>query len=997
VNRRPVLNTRASKASAFVGFLAGFIGVLLLIPATALVAPPFVATGSASVTDTGATMEGRVNPQGSGIVDCHFDYGTTTQYGAVAPCVPAVLGIGSEEVPVNAETADLEPGSTYHFRLVAFGPGGSSEGIDQTFTTTGTSSCPNAAVRLEQGIDSVLLPDCMALEQVSPAEKGNQLARFPGPISADGKRLVFNSFATLDPGVPNYDGLGGDFFLATRGGSSWVTQGANLPYGSAGGVLASPQVSFSPDLLHWLQVVQDSESRFAFLRAEPSRSFEVLSPRLKDPIHPSSSAPPPFFLGASTDQSHIYFKPDGNNPRTGAFLLSDPQPEGVGEDSNFYVVHLGSNGDPLLELAARDLNGKAWGGNCGARLGGMESLTGINLNLRNGSRNQGAISRDGSRIYFSTRPDQPASGNCTEANRKRIMVREEAPAGPSISELIVSECDRAVPACNPVDGDDAYQGASVDQSKVYFTTTRQLSNSDHDSSSFTGTGTTVSGSKSVSSVITATGNGTLTSGSKSVSGVTSTTGEFRIGQRITGTGIPASTTIAAIGPGALELSANATVSGSQALSAGAQPFAVGQTITGSGIAPGTTITAVNGQTVTLSAGATASASGVTLAGAIPACDIVVAVPGCDLYLYDSGKPVGERLTQVSAGEASDPTPGSGANLYNSITAISADGSRVYFVAQGVLTTDPSPQGTTAVANQPNLYTWNAETGDTAFIGTLNANDGSSGSGLWGTDGTWNNGAYPVPIAGQDPQAGGDGHILLFKSAASLTADDTDGTSRDVYRYDADSGELMLISKPAAGGAAGGDASPMFGDEGAPLGTDYAAIGRPISEDGQTVEFTTTGSLIPADTNGSEDVYLWRGGKVYQVPGSTRAVNTPSNKPLLSADGSTLAYHTVTQLLPSDGDSALDVYVARIDGGYTTPQPLIPCVSGVSCQAPPSSPPPYLAGSPCTENCGSVKGKLNCLKGKVRRHGRCVRKPSRKRKKGHLRNGQRVGTSQGETK
>src|ERR1044072_4094738 len=65
-------------------------------------------------------------------------------------------------------------------------------------------------------------------------------------------------------------------------------------------------------------------------------------------------------------------------------------------------------------------------------------------------------------------------------------------------------------------------------------------------------------------------------------------------------GIPAGTTIAAVGPGTVELSSPATASGPQVLSAGAQPFAVGQPISGAsdtGIPSGATITAVSGQTL----------------------------------------------------------------------------------------------------------------------------------------------------------------------------------------------------------------------------------------------------------------------------------------------------------------------------------------------------------------------------------------------------------------
>src|SRR5690606_28621681 len=114
--------------------------------------------------------------------------------------------------------------------------------------------------------------------------------------------------------------------------------------------------------------------------------------------------------------------------------------------------------------------GKVWGERCGARVGGIAPDV---RGLSNG-RDQGAVSADGSRVLFSTRPGQTGSGLCDAANRLRIMERVETESGPTISQLITSECDRVAPACSTTDGDDLFQGASVDQTKVFFLTNRQL-------------------------------------------------------------------------------------------------------------------------------------------------------------------------------------------------------------------------------------------------------------------------------------------------------------------------------------------------------------------------------------------------------------------------------------------------------------------------------------------------------------------------------------------
>jgi DNA-binding beta-propeller fold protein YncE len=100
------------------------------------VTPPAVGTGVAThVSETSATLEGTVDPEGAAVSSCEFEYGTSTSYGHSALCVPsaASIGSGTEPVPVQAEVSGLEPHTIYHFRLVAGNAAAASEGADQTF------------------------------------------------------------------------------------------------------------------------------------------------------------------------------------------------------------------------------------------------------------------------------------------------------------------------------------------------------------------------------------------------------------------------------------------------------------------------------------------------------------------------------------------------------------------------------------------------------------------------------------------------------------------------------------------------------------------------------------------------------------------------------------------------------------------------------------------------------------------------------------------------
>ncbi|HSZ06172.1 MAG TPA: hypothetical protein VK778_13375 [Solirubrobacteraceae bacterium] len=97
--------------------------------------PPTVLTGRAStMTQTSATVSATVNPNGAEVSKCWLEYGTTTSYGLSAPCSPPP-GSGSSPVAVAAPLTGLTAGTTYHFRVLATNPGGTSVGSDETFTT----------------------------------------------------------------------------------------------------------------------------------------------------------------------------------------------------------------------------------------------------------------------------------------------------------------------------------------------------------------------------------------------------------------------------------------------------------------------------------------------------------------------------------------------------------------------------------------------------------------------------------------------------------------------------------------------------------------------------------------------------------------------------------------------------------------------------------------------------------------------------------------------
>jgi Fe-S cluster biogenesis protein NfuA len=107
------------------------------VTATFVEKAPAVTTtpGALAVTQTGATVRGTVDPRGNAVTACRIEYGTSRAYRWQVPCSPASLGTGMSAVGVAGALSALTPGTTYHFRVVASGAGGTSRGRDMTFTT----------------------------------------------------------------------------------------------------------------------------------------------------------------------------------------------------------------------------------------------------------------------------------------------------------------------------------------------------------------------------------------------------------------------------------------------------------------------------------------------------------------------------------------------------------------------------------------------------------------------------------------------------------------------------------------------------------------------------------------------------------------------------------------------------------------------------------------------------------------------------------------------
>ena len=169
-------------------------------------APPSIALSPyVPLSQTAVRLAGHVMPEGAettyrfeyGPEDCAIAACTTLPFGGVA-----AVGSGTDPVAVTQVATGLQAGTTYHYRLIAENPGGTTTSEDGVFSTLESQpalDCPNEAQREEQGAD--FLPDCRAYEQVSTlsaaSRQGADVMADTQQVrgAADGAALQFSATA----------------------------------------------------------------------------------------------------------------------------------------------------------------------------------------------------------------------------------------------------------------------------------------------------------------------------------------------------------------------------------------------------------------------------------------------------------------------------------------------------------------------------------------------------------------------------------------------------------------------------------------------------------------------------------------------------------------------------------------------------------------------------------------------------------------------------------
>ena len=98
---------------------------------------PDVSTSPQAGKGAIVTLSGTVNPAGTKVTACRFEFGLSSSYGSQVPCssYPA-SGLSPVGVSASLPASDLAPGSIYHYRLAASDEEGETVyGQDETFVT----------------------------------------------------------------------------------------------------------------------------------------------------------------------------------------------------------------------------------------------------------------------------------------------------------------------------------------------------------------------------------------------------------------------------------------------------------------------------------------------------------------------------------------------------------------------------------------------------------------------------------------------------------------------------------------------------------------------------------------------------------------------------------------------------------------------------------------------------------------------------------------------
>jgi len=397
------------------------------------------------VTGDSARLEASLNPHGLAS-EYHFEYGTSSAYGASVPVPDGLVAAGSEGVPVHVRVQGLAAQTLYHYRVLAHNALGTHAGPDQTFMTDGPPAGALADGR-EWELVSPVNKHGAALE--SMADEGAMIQ-----AAADGHALTYAARAPVSNEPPGSRTTANTQLLSQRTTPGvWGTQDITTPHEQIAGLIVgklSEYQAFSSDLS--LGAVEPAGA--TPLNPELMGERKERTPYLRNssgeyaPLVTEANTPPGVKFGGEENSNPGAFSggtefltmtPDGSK-----LIVASPQPlvEGVEASGSAPNLYEWQAGKLTLVSVMPD--------------GSPATTTGTAAGLgNNNEQTRGALSNDGSRVVFET-------------NESHFLGLRDVARGETL------QLNAPQGGVRPHTGTVRFQVATGDGSRVFFTDDARL-------------------------------------------------------------------------------------------------------------------------------------------------------------------------------------------------------------------------------------------------------------------------------------------------------------------------------------------------------------------------------------------------------------------------------------------------------------------------------------------------------------------------------------------
>jgi hypothetical protein len=900
-----------------------------IIPFAEVNTPLVITEPATAVAASTATLNGEVNPNGSALTECFFEWGETTAYGQIAECEDPDLeevGEGTSFVPVHADISGLKPGITYHFQLAAANadnnPGEVVEGGDETFLTLGPS------VKGES-VSQVTAQGAQIAGEVDPNGKATSFLVEYVPEA----QFLINGFEDAEVSSPQAIGSGTSFLKVVQQLNGLDPQTAYRFRIAATNADATSFGAGGKFTTFALPTTDLPDDRKYEMISPPEKTGEVIPPEPNSDLGGSCSECLP---AINKPTMPMQAAPDGNS------VLYEGQPfsAGLAAGPNEYFSERSASGWSVASRSTPTTTGFYRAFSSGLSLGVLSQAT-------------PALS-----------PEAPSRGGIGFAN---LYLVDEAGG---YEPLITAEPPNRVPGDPGADSFRAPYAVANSGSAFVGEFSHVLFEAND---ALTGA---VPGIAPAAPDVGA-GECTLSTRCNLYEWVD---GELRLINVLPGN--ISSSSGGEFGAGRLlaEIPSFEAPNVDHAISDD------GSRVFWSEEASGQIFVRVDGtETLEIPGPGTCK---VSEEPEDRVCFLTASADGSEVLLSD-GQLYELSEGPEAYVEGDDLTEGQGG--FQGILGASEDLSRIYFVATSDLTgVEENDNGEEAQAGKLNLYGW--DEGDLSFIGILAAADNGFGiNGRYGTwkaspsnrvaqvspDGRFLAFMSLARLTGYDNRISGGGPCRSGSGEAC----------REVFHYAADTDQLNCAScNPSGQRPLGPSNLSLLRPEGPP----FRQPNNLSSEGEGRLFFESRDALLPQDTNGGvQDLYEWEpegvgsceteGGCISLISSGHGANDTMFLDS--SSDGDDVFLITRERLLPlRDKDEQLDLYDARVNGGI--PEPQTPICTGEECPAP-LPPPPSQPSSASSTFIGPGNPPQNkppkCKKGFVKKKGKCVKKKKPKPK------------------